>query len=354
MAVFKLSTEGIEPLVPTTFEAEGLRERGGLQARLRDSPEILERGLFILAEEFSNWEDSGRRIDLLALDSDGKLVVIELKRTEDGGHMELQALRYAAMVANMTLDEAVDAHAKYLRRRGLEGDARQRIIDHLASSGSEEQLDSLRPRILLVSAGFRNELTTSVLWLNELDDIDIKCIRIKPYKLAETVVVEIEQIIPLPEASHYLVKVRQKVEEAREASSKDLRRFNVEVMGQLHERLAKRRAALEVVRAAICDSGVSPGTILDETTEGRKRRRSRPILVSFDGRLSQPEFLAHLEEEMPAYVRRYFTDKSELMYHDGRTWAFTNQWGLETETFIRELSDQHPELHVKLSVFEDT
>jgi len=31
-------------------------------------------------------------------------VAIELKRTEDGGHMELQSTRYAAMVSTMTFD----------------------------------------------------------------------------------------------------------------------------------------------------------------------------------------------------------------------------------------------------------
>jgi RecB family endonuclease NucS len=32
-------------------------------------------------------QDSKRRVDLLALDRSGALVVIELKRTEDGGHL---------------------------------------------------------------------------------------------------------------------------------------------------------------------------------------------------------------------------------------------------------------------------
>jgi RecB family endonuclease NucS len=49
----------------------------------------------VIAEEFGEWEDSRRRIDLLGLDKNANLVVIELKRTDDGGHMELQALRYS-------------------------------------------------------------------------------------------------------------------------------------------------------------------------------------------------------------------------------------------------------------------
>ena len=49
--------------------------------------------LYVLTEEFGEWEESRRRIDLLAIDKQANLVVIELKRTDDGGHMELQAIR---------------------------------------------------------------------------------------------------------------------------------------------------------------------------------------------------------------------------------------------------------------------
>ena len=52
----------------------------------------------VISEEFGEWEESRRRIDLLGLDKDANLVVIELKRTEDG---ELQSIRYAAMVSTM-------------------------------------------------------------------------------------------------------------------------------------------------------------------------------------------------------------------------------------------------------------
>ena len=106
MPLYRWGADNLEPmsrLLPSKLEQ--LQERADLQRLLRDQPDVLEEGLFIVAEEFSNWQDSGRSIDLLAVDSEGNhLVVIELKRTQTGDHSELQAIRYAAMVANMTLD----------------------------------------------------------------------------------------------------------------------------------------------------------------------------------------------------------------------------------------------------------
>ena len=44
-------------------------------------------------------------------------MVIELKRSDLDSLMDLQAIRYAAMVANMTLEQAIDAHRVYLHNR---------------------------------------------------------------------------------------------------------------------------------------------------------------------------------------------------------------------------------------------
>jgi len=70
---------------------------------------------------------SRRRIDLLGIDDQANLVVIELKRTEDGGAMDLQAIRYAAMVSAMTFAKAVETYDKYLIGRApMKGTSRAR------------------------------------------------------------------------------------------------------------------------------------------------------------------------------------------------------------------------------------
>jgi RecB family endonuclease NucS len=109
-----------------------------LQRLLRDKADVIEKGLFVIAEEFGDWDESWRRIDLLGLDKDRRLVVIELKRDERGGAMELQAIRYAAMVSNMTFDQIVDAHSKYLAGRHIGEDAKKRILEHLEIEEAEE------------------------------------------------------------------------------------------------------------------------------------------------------------------------------------------------------------------------
>ena len=83
----------LQLIKPKNFTNEQWLEREHLQPLFRDNPQSINPNLFIISEEFTNWENSSRRIDLLALDEEANLVVIELKRVEDGGHMELQALR---------------------------------------------------------------------------------------------------------------------------------------------------------------------------------------------------------------------------------------------------------------------
>ena len=207
MPVYKVTETDFEPLDQTNFEREGILERQGIQARLRDRPEILEEGLYILDEEFSRWDESSRRIDLLALDREGRLVVVELKRSEQDSFMDLQAIRYAAMVAGMTFEHAVDAHRNYLERRGLDAsDASSRIQQHLSGDDSEVAIDSRNPRVILVSANFSKELTTSVLWLNEIG-MKVACVKLDLYRAGTDLYLEGNRVIPLPEADEYLIRL---------------------------------------------------------------------------------------------------------------------------------------------------
>ena len=93
MAIYEISSDKFRKIDEILFSNAGLRERQDLQRLLRGQIEIVAPDTLVISEEFSEWEDSNRRIDLLGVDKNAKLVIIELKRTEDGGHMELQSIR---------------------------------------------------------------------------------------------------------------------------------------------------------------------------------------------------------------------------------------------------------------------
>ncbi len=229
MPIYEVRHDSLAPVNATRFEIEKLSERGDIQRLLKDRIDCLEEGLMVLAEEFSDWQDSSRRIDLLCLDTDANLVVVELKRTSDGGHMELQAIRYAAMVSAMTFDQAVETYARS-RPRNESGTvdydaARAEILSFLNWDEPVEDDFAKDTRIILASADFSKELTTSVMWLRERD-IDIRCVRLKPYKLeAGRVLMDIQQLIPLPEAAEFQTQIgaKRQAERKERGERHDLR-----------------------------------------------------------------------------------------------------------------------------------
>jgi hypothetical protein len=214
MSLYEVRSDKLVAAADTTFAREKVTERYGLQRLLRDQIEVLDPDLFVLDEEFCDWDASLRRIDLLCLDTNANIVVVELKVTDDGGHMELQALRYAAMVSTMTFEQAEAAHARYLANRQINGDARARILEFLGWSSPAADRFGADVRILLVSQDFSREVTTTVLWLLDRD-VDIRCVRLKPYKVNDQFFLDVHQVIPLPEAEEYQIKVQQKGQQER-------------------------------------------------------------------------------------------------------------------------------------------
>jgi hypothetical protein len=225
MAIYEVAPNQIRKIEETSFSHAGLHERADLQRLLRKQVDIIAPETLIVAEEFGEWEDSKRRIDLLGIDKDANLVVIELKRTEDGGHMELQAIRYAAMVSTMTFAKIVEVFGSFLRRNGSNADARTTLLNFLEWEEPDEDRFAQEVRIVLASAEFSKELTTAVMWLNERN-LDIRCVRIKPYSDSGRVLIDVQQVIPLPEAAEYQVQIREKEQRGRQdrAERYDLRK----------------------------------------------------------------------------------------------------------------------------------
>lgn len=222
MALFKVD-EGrkMQEITCSSFEEIGDKERKDLQAMLRDNfTDVFKKyGLFLISEEYSNWQESLRSIDLLAIDREANLVVIELKRIAGGGHMELQALRYAAMVSMMNFNDVVTAHEVFLSKNTPPGEpqlnAREELVKFLGQLEDEITI-SETPKILLIAPSFSKEITTAVLWLNDNYKMGIKCLEIKPYQIGRDKIFDIEQVIPLPSAETFILKMREKNKKADE------------------------------------------------------------------------------------------------------------------------------------------
>jgi hypothetical protein len=337
--LFEISESGLERHSAASLADLGLRERQDLQRMLRDDIGVLDQDLLVISEEFGAWEDARRRIDLLAIDKEARLVVIELKRTEDGGHMDLQALRYAAMVSPMVFDDVVAAYDKFLARvRPNEDlDARRELSAYLGQGEDELEISS-DVRIILVSGDFGKEITTTVLWLNEFEGMDIRCVRLVPYGVEDKVLLDIQQVVPLPEAEDYQVRVRRKDQERERSRTdgRDFTRFQIVVDGEALEDENKRKAIRTMVAKLI--ERDCPAERIAEILGPRKFR-------GVDGEITDPEeMIAPVEEAYPRFrfdPGRWYID--EPFYQAGRTWVLSKMWGRDTEQMLDDLRAAFPD-----------
>jgi hypothetical protein len=192
-------------LNPVDLSKLGFKERQHLEHWIERHPEILGSKLLIITSEFDRFDKSKKRLDILALDEDGRLVIIELKR-DAAGTADLQAIRYAAFCANMTFDEIVRYRAAYAK---IADDVARQQIRTFVDDAEFSALNS-KPRILLAAGSFEDqELTSCVLWLRSFG-VDITCVELACYPNKSHLLIAPRVIIPLPEASEFIVRTEQK------------------------------------------------------------------------------------------------------------------------------------------------
>ena len=331
MPIFEITRDTIKEVPRTSLAEHGFRERHDLQRLLRQNICAVVPNVYVLAEEYCQWEDARRRIDLLCIDKEANLVVIELKRTEDGGHMELQAIRYAAMISKMTFAQAIEAHSKYLAAKPEEAEAA--VLEFLGWEERHEKEFAQETRIILVASDFSKEITTSAYWLNE-HSVDICCVRLRPYSVGDRVLLDIQQVFPLPEATEILIKIKNKVAEERqsEASSSrsDWTRYDLNVNGNVYRNLTKRKLFLLVIRALI-KHGVTPSAIGEFFPDSK--------FVSVSGDCDPSEFHKNASKlRTPSGgsydLNRYYTGADEIFVVDGRTYAVSTQSGQKASSSI--------------------
>ncbi|PDT02109.1 hypothetical protein CO666_21365 [Rhizobium chutanense] len=232
----------IARLAQRRFGELALRERDHLQEWLVHQPDALGEDLLIVQKEFDGFDETRERLDLLALDKAGNLVIIENKLDDSGRDVTWQALKYTAYVSGLNKLQIVEIYQQYLDRYCGGGSAVERICEFMEVEELQETV--LNPgngqRMMFIAANFRREVTATVLWLLSRG-IRAQCFRVVPYSFGDELFIDLQQIIPTPEAADYMIGISSKEVEETSAQGVQARRHQV--------RLQFWARALEKLRA---------------------------------------------------------------------------------------------------------
>lgn len=224
-------SEELEQLPEEEFTELDILEREHFQEWAIEEPRILGENLLVITSEYSKFADLRERLDIMAIDPAGKLVVAELKRDKADKTTDLQAIKYASYCATLTAEDIQKDYREFWNGRRDDDlspeDVGEKFADFLNQTVVDDvpymdegwanfELDDT-PRILLVAGSFGPEITSPVMWLIEEYDIDIACTRVEAYEHRERVILNSQQVIPIPEAEEYLTKRREKQEKQKEA-----------------------------------------------------------------------------------------------------------------------------------------
>jgi hypothetical protein len=323
--VIDKQSKQLREIQPTTFKELDVWERKDLERWIQDYPQILGEDLLIVTTEYDQFDKSNDRLDLLAVDKNGKLVIIELKRDMAPSTTELQAIKYAAFCSNLTMEDVVEILAQRMVKTGktITNDEAERQIRDFIQNDSFEDFDK-QPRIILVAREFRPDTTSSVLWLRTFG-VDITCVKLELYSLKgetgkNTIAINPSVIIPLPDAKDFLVdRERKDIEMAELTHSQKFHR-------QLFERLIER---FKKECPNITDRGASKDSWLGlpigygknihfEWTHRKKPKRH--FQVSLD--LENPN-----HDENQKILSRLEKDKDAITSEIGQPVIFDYHWG---------------------------
>ena len=256
----------IVQLVPKRFSDLGFTERGHLQEWIAKMPESLGEELLIIQKEFDGFDETRERLDLLALDKQGDLVVIENKLDDSGRDVVWQALKYASYCSSLSKSQIAEIYQAYLDRSGEDENAKERIVEFLGASDFDEVLmnEGVAQRLIFVAANFRREVTSTVMWLLE-NQIRLQCFKATPYQQGEQLFLTLDQIIPTPEEAEFRVgisekKKEQKTAEKSQAQSVELRpRFWTKALEAMEQAGVKQYQNISPSKDhwLSCSSGVS-------------------------------------------------------------------------------------------------
>lgn len=161
--------------------------------------------------------------DLTAIDADGNVVLIEIKRDVQDikarkEPFEFQAIRYAASYAKISTPESlVDlVYSPYIERHKDEyelgdltpSEKARRELNKFLSSNDALKTFNKKQRILLIASSFDEQTLSAVAWLIS-NGVDVICLNITPVFIGEQGFLSIDKILPPAQLDNFYVSLAE-------------------------------------------------------------------------------------------------------------------------------------------------
>lgn len=191
------------------FSEFNFKGRCDIQEWVESNPNVLGENLLIIGKDIT---ETRERPELIAIDTKGNIVIIELKRDDSWYQLEWHAIRQATYLSMFSTSDIVNLFEEHLNGNNTnEGEVdqltvKQKILEFI----DEDSFDNLnkKQRLILVSHRFAKEVTSVVNWLIEKYQMDIKCIQMIPYydKDKNTFYMLSNIILPVPGIKDIIIK----------------------------------------------------------------------------------------------------------------------------------------------------
>lgn len=236
--MYNIKGKKAEKIEAVTFSDLGMQEND-IEEILRCSIDMLcddEESMLIVGRQVKN-EKNGRS-DLTAVDNNGSIVLIEIKRDRRDIEnrkeaFEFQAIRYAASYATIdTPDELVKkVYAPYIEKYNSEFELGEltsyelgiRKLNEFLRVNEAEKSFNKKQKIILVASDYDEQTLSAVAWLNS-NNVDMSCYKLTPYKLNEDVYLNTEKLLPVTNYNDYYVNLMDKSIPAIVKKNKDITR----------------------------------------------------------------------------------------------------------------------------------
>jgi len=205
--LYKIKGKKLEKITYTGLKQEGKLEED-LENWVEDDPSILGENLLIIGRQVQIPEVKDK-IDLLALDTNGSTVIIEVKRGRIKDPVDIQSLRYASYISRWEYNDLENQAQSYFLEKGEEDFNLNEKYEEFCSSAGIDEVPDLNQdqRIIILGSKVKEKLGSVALWLRE-HKIDIRIIEVSFFRNAENLLLHPQTIIPIPTAEKFEVGKR--------------------------------------------------------------------------------------------------------------------------------------------------